>query len=110
MSFNFMTAVTVCNDFGAQENKGNSEVDSSQRNTHLGFFSSSIRSKLWDEPVERWERKQKRGQTISLKKKKSAWKVNASLPLTSFWLTTGHAATQLPGVLENVVSNWAVCV
>lgn len=28
-------------------------------------------------------------------KKKSALKVNASLPLTSFWLTTGHVATQL---------------
>ena len=96
MSFNFMTAVTVCNDFGAQENKGNSEVDSSQRNTHLGFFSSSIRSKLWDEPVERWERKQKRGQTISLKKKKKCLEgeciISSDILLADNW-SCSHPAT-----------------
>ena len=63
-----MTAVRVCNDFGAQENKGDSEVDSSLRNTHLGFFSSSIRSKLWDEPVERWKESKKEGTLIPLGK------------------------------------------
>ena len=65
-----MTAVRVCNDFGAQENKGDSEVDSSLRNTHLGFFSSSIRSKLWDEPVERWKESKKEGKPFLKKKKK----------------------------------------
>ena len=95
-----MTAVRVCNDFGAQENKGDSEVDSSLRNTHLGFFSSSIRSKLWDEPVERWKESKKEGKPFLKKKKKKCLEgecINSSDILLADNWSCSHPATRSLG-------------